>query len=370
MNESNLKNRLKLSSPLLLRLAELWRWWIDELVGILPRGIRAATGPNAAHLYLQPDDAEVMVSQGTNAAAQIGHYPFVEEALPQAQARVVEDLVRQSREVILILPADKVLLKTLSLPQVAETNLREVLGFEMDRQTPFSLNQVYYDHILSRRDPKTNTLSVELVVTPRSYLDELLGKLRDIGFEPHQVTLTQTGGDQALPVNLLPEESRQQRRESGRALNLALGILALALLAAIISIPLMNKFKLIDTLESRVEVTTRKAEIVQRLSEDVEVLSTGTDFLLKKKQITPLTLEVLNELTHILPDDTWINNLTVKGKEVQIQGFSSAAAALIPLIESSDHLQNPRFRSSVTSAAGSDSERFHLSAEISGRSIK
>ena len=78
-------------------------------------------------------------------------------------------------------------------------------------------------------------------------------------------------------------------------------------------------------------------------------------------------LEIMDELTRILPDDTWITRLDMKGSELQIQGQSSSAAAVIPLIESSSILQNPSFRSPVTQAPRSEDERFHLSAEIRGQ---
>jgi len=74
----------------------------------------------------------------------------------------------------------------------------------------------------------------------------------------------------------------------------------------------------------------------------------------------------MDELTRILPDDTWITRLDIKGSELEIQGQSSSAAALIPLIESSSILQNPRFRSPVTQIPRSDAERFQLSAETRG----
>ena len=268
---------------------------------------------------------------------------------------------------VLCLPADKVLVKSITLPLVAEENLREVLGFEMDRQTPFSLEQVYYDHILSARNSKTGTLSLELVVTPRRYLDELLTKLGDIGFQLHQVSICRDSG-QAEAINLLPEQARQHRPDSARYLNLALGVVVLVLLLGAVALPLINKLHVINTLEARAELVTAKAEVIQRLREEVEQLGAGTRFLVEKKQATPLTLEIIDELTRLLPDDTWINRLDIKGQEVEIQGQSASAASLIPLIESSDRLRNPRFRSPVTQLPGSDNERFHLSAELATES--
>lgn len=365
MNMTSLTTRFKLSAPLLQALTDFWSWWIAELGGMLPKSVRAALLPRVERLYLELDGQQVITSQGTSESIhETGRYPLTAEALLPEQALQLEELAGRSREVVLCLPADKVLVKSITLPLVAEENLREVLGFEMDRQTPFSLEQVYYDHIVSARNSRINTLSLELVVTPRQFLDDLLTMLKGIGFQPHQATICRQESGQPQPVNLLPEEARQRRPDSARYLNLALGVVALVLLLAAIALPLMNKLHVIHALEARAELVTDKAEITRRLREQVKQLGTGSRFLAEKKQATPLALEIINELTHILPDDTWINQLDIKGNEVQIQGQSASAAALIPLIESSISLHNPRFRSPVTRLPGSNSERFHLSAEL------
>ena len=363
MDMTNLKTRFKFATPRLYRLAGFWSWWIAELGSMLPKSIRTATLPSVERLYLELNGSEVIASRGTSETYhQVGRYPLTAAALHHEQE--VEDLAGRTREVVLCLPTDKVLVKTLTLPLAAEENLREVLGFEMDRQTPFSLEQVYYDHIVTARKPRKNALTLDLVVTPRLFLDDLLSKLKDIGFQPHQATICLEETRQPLPVNLLPAEDRQHRPDSARHLNLALGVLTLVLLLGTIALPLVNKLHVIHALEARVELATGKAELTRRLREEVEHLGTSSRFLLEKKQATPLVLEIVNELTHILPDDTWINRLDIKGQEVQIQGQSTSAAALIPLIESSDSLHNPRFRSPVTKMPGSNTERFHLSAEV------
>ena len=368
MNSPSPKPQLAITSPGVHNLKGLWQWWIGELAGLLPQSIRSAARPRVERLYLLAQDDRIVASQGSHGKVEkVADYPLGIAPLPDSDTSTIKELVERSREVILYLPAGKVLIKPVKLPLATEGNLREVLGFEMDRQTPFSLDQVYYDHFLRKRDSKTNSIDVDLVVTPRAYLDQMLTTLDDMGFSVHKVVPQPVDGEQALPINLLPEQRRQRRRDSARHLNIILSLLAVLLLAATIALPLINKGRVIESLEARAELMARKAGVIQRLQEEVEQLTMDSGFLAKKKQLTPLTLEIIDELTRVLPDDTWINRLSIKGKEVQIQGYSNSAANLIPLIESSDRLHNPRFRSSVTTARDSESERFHLSAEITGR---
>lgn len=365
MNMANLTSRYKFIAPLTRELNDFWSWWMAELAGILPKSIRTAILPRVERLYLQLGGDGIKACRGTSESIlEIGRYPLAPEALATEQQQELEELAERSREVVLCLPADKVLTKSMTLPLVAEENLREVLGFEMDRQTPFSLDQVYYDYTVKSRNSKAGTLGLELAVTPRAYLDGLLGKLGDIGFQPQQATLCREKSGQPQPINLLPESARQQRPDTARYVNLALGVVVLALLIGVIALPMLNKLQVIDLLEARAEMVTGKAEVTRRLREEVQQLGADARFLADKKQATPLTLEIIDELTRLLPDDTWINRLDIKGQEVQIQGESASAAALIPLIESSDLLDNPRFRSPVTRLTHTNTERFHLSAEL------
>jgi general secretion pathway protein L len=352
-------------SPLLHRLIEFWSWWIGELVGFLPASIRSVILPGVEHLYLVLNGPEIIVSQGTaETYHEVGRYPLSAATLTSEQAKEIEELAGRTREVVLCLPSDKVLFKTLTLPLAAEENLREVLGFEMDRETPFSLEQVFYDYILSARNPKNNTITLNMVVTPKLFLKDLLGKLNEIGFHLHRATTCLENGGQPQSLNLLPAEFMQRRPDSARYLNFVLGILSLVLLLGAIALPLINKLHVIEVLEARTQLATGKAEVIRRLQEEVKHLGTSSRFLVEKKQATPLVLEIVNEVTRILPDDTWINQLDIKEQEVQIQGQSTSAAALIPSIESSEILQNARFRSPVTKMPGSSTERFHISADV------
>ena len=79
-----------------------------------------------------------------------------------------------------------------------------------------------------------------------------------------------------------------------------------------------------------------------------------------------MVMRLLDEMTRIVPDGTWVSQLDIKGIEVQVQGQSPAAASLIGLLEDSESFSNPQFRSPVTQIPRSDLERFHLSAEWSG----
>ena len=369
MEATTQKSSLRLAIPLWHRLAGFWSWWTTELGGMLPRGLRNTLLPAVEQLMLQLHDNELIASQGAREHHhEVARLPIANWKPQSRQARAFAELAGRTREVVLCLPAEKTLVKTLTLPLATKENLREVLGFEIDRQTPFTTEQVYYDHALHADQATSDRITLDLLVTPRPYLDEQLRQLGDMGLQVDQVTRCSDETGQPLPANLLPAEHRPRRTDATRYLNLALAVVAVVLLLGTVALPLVNKLQVIRALEARVELANGKAEVTRRLREEVERLETVTRFLVEKKRTSPLVLGVINELTEILPDDTWLRRLDIKAQEVNIQGESRAAATLIPIIEASGNLHNPRFRSPVTKAGKTNIERFHLSAELSGES--
>ena len=355
---------IKFSAPLWRGVEAFWSWWISELGGVLPPRVRRALMPRAQRLFLELDGTDLVMSQGTSQnKAELTRYTLDQAEATPLQLSAEDKAHQHARELLLCLPRDKVLTRSLTLPLAAEENLREVLSFEMDRQTPFTAEQVYYDFAVVARSPAEHTLTVDLALATRHMLDELLARLDKHGIHPDRVTINCGNGGGFAAVNLLPAENRQRKAVTPQLVNLALGALAVLLLVSAVSLPLLDKRQKIQALEPLLESANAKAEEAHRLRKEVDQLTANSRFLTDKKRSSRPVLEVMDELTRILPDNTWITRLDIKGSELEIQGQSASAAALIPLIESSSILQNPRFRSPVTQIPRSNVERFHLSAE-------
>jgi general secretion pathway protein L len=340
-----------------------WSWWHAELAALLPKRLRRAILPDQERLFLKVEGSDLVVSQGTvNDMKPVERHALqvADEALgaPPAAGNT------GGQEMVLCLPRNKVLNKTITLPLVAEENLHEVLAFEMDRHTPFTPEQVYYDYAVVARVPADNTLTVDLFLAPREGLDELLASVARLGFEPDRFMVRRNQAGDLHPVNLLPAQGRNRKPLLSRRINIALAGLALLLLIGAVATPLLQKRQVIRTLEPQLQSATEQARQAQSLRQEIDRMTAESRFLVERKQSTLLVLELINEFTRLLPDDTWISRLEINGTEVQIQGNSSAAAALIPLLESSASLHNVRFRSPVTQVPRSDAERFHLSADI------
>ena len=93
-------------------------------------------------------------------------------------------------------------------------------------------------------------------------------------------------------------------------------------------------------------------------------MAKASRFLVEKRATEIMTVELIDELSRILPDHTWISRLDLSDSELQLQGQSSASASLIAIIEASPQFENARFRSPVVQMTGTDRDRVHISADV------
>ncbi len=146
--------------------------------------------------------------------------------------------------------------------------------------------------------------------------------------------------------------------------NAGLLLLVLILVIIAIAIPIWQKRQAVISLLPIVDRAKQQARKTDVLRREQERLAAEFNFMLDKKQAAPPLIILLDELSRLLPDDTWVQQFNLKGKELQIQGETGSSSKLIALIESAKILHDANFRSPLTKGTMPSSERYHLAAEI------
>lgn len=351
--------RIRYVDPLLGRLRSFWRWWSGELFELLPSQLQTTIAQRQQRLYVEVDNDRFLLSLGNHVAQrEVSRLPF--DATDTEHA----DIPREVQQTILVLPDDTVLARRISLPAAAEENLREVLGFEMDLHTPFDAAEVYYDFTIVGRDSAREQLTIDLVYAPRAAVDALLDDSSSLGMRTDLVTCRRRDNNNLQPVNLLPQDRRRARRFDVKSLNLALTVLLAVLVGAAITIPIVQKNRAIEALEAQVQAAAAEARSGAELRQDLENMAEASRFLVEKKASDIMAVELIDEISRILPDHTWITRLNLSSTELQVQGQSSGPASLIAIIESSPYFENVRFASPVVQIQGTNNDRFHIAASV------
>ncbi|MET0065266.1 MAG: PilN domain-containing protein [Candidatus Thiodiazotropha sp.] len=337
-----------------------WEWWRGEITALLPESIQVLfSGGRPVRLHYLEDTLRI-VNHGNSGEEVAQNYLRELDWQDPDQRR----LLNSASEITLCLGRKNYLIKRVTLPIEAEENLREVLAFEMDRHTPFNAQQVYYDYLVNQRDRHNRVLDISLVLAPIDKLKDALSQL-----EEHRIRINGIAPcDEREPgingVNLLPSGQRSKPIKRYRLVNGFLMLLLLVLLGLQLALPPYQKSHLSDSLEVTRSQYQEQANAVGALRDEVTAAERENRFLENKKLETHQVLEVLQELTLILPDDTWVSQFEIRDGKVHLYGQSVASAVLIPLIESSKLFRNVSFRSPVTQNSKNNTERFHISADL------
>ena len=342
-------------------------WWGRQLVACLPARWRALVEERSESLLLDLRGDEMIVWR--ERADHASEYARIARTLPseaqgaefQRLRAVIDD---PSVRTIFVIPAERVLQRTLSLPAAAEDNLRQVLAFEMDRQTPFKADQIYFDSRVLGRDASGRNLLVELVLLPRAQLDQEIGALPAGASALDGVDAWRAApGGERRQINLLPQERRARRRDMRLPLNLGLIALAVVLLFVNMDESLTNRAAAVESMRAEVEKSNVDARQVAALRKTLADSVAGANFLSDKKRNSPLTVAVLDDLSRRLPEDTFLERLQIENGEIQLQGQAKEAAKLISLLGSSGCLGDPRLQGQIQPDARTGKERFQITAD-------
>jgi len=349
-------------------LPGFFAWWGRELLACLPERWRSVLAERSESLLLDLRDEEIVVWRERGDATS--EYARIPRDLPadaqsaefqRLRTAIGDPAVRS----VFCIPADRVLTRVLSLPAAAEDNLRQVLSFEMDRQTPFKADQVYFDSRVLGHDASGRNAQVELVLIPRGRLDQELGALPSGAADLDGVDSWRSEpGAGRRHTNLLPPERRARRRNLRLPLNLGLAALALILLMVAMDESLANRAAAVDAMRLEVEKANNEAKQVAALRKTLVDSIAGANFLADRKRKGPLTVALINDITERLPEDTYLERLQIENKQVQLQGQAKEAAKLIALLGESPCLGNPGFQGQVQPDPRTGKERFQINAEL------
>jgi general secretion pathway protein L len=350
-------------------IRRFFTWWRSTLAEMLPRSWTRSRDASASVLAIDITPSKIVFKH--RRGEETNELGSVERTLGRggqetqtggraSQREAIKALVhglRPQRTRCVVNVDDSLRLnKTLRLPLAAEENLRQVLAFEMERHTPFHADGVYFDYRPKARDAKQRKLEVDLTVVQKPVVDEAIGVVDDweLRFSP------EAGPDGDRGLTFLPRDFRLRTTKGLNRILIALNLFALAAAALI---PIYQQERYIDALQQRAEGARAAAMASVEVQDRIDALEQRRALFAQAKS-GPSTVELMEELARIIPDGTWMHRLDVKDGEVQFQGLSDAASALIGVVESSPMFREARFGSPITRDARSGKERFHISAKL------
>jgi general secretion pathway protein L len=357
---------------------------MSELAPLLPEASRAALQRRFARPVIQLADGEAVfwrpeVSNGVarlavaERMALAGDSAAVLAAGRAAVARIAANASGgiAAPKVVIALGARQVLRKELTLPAALEENLAQALAYDLDRHTPFRADQLYFDAAVVGRDATRKTLRVDWVAALRGIVDSARKQVEDWGAVPVAVVPGMPGAAPSR-LNLLPNGARPRPLAWRRWQVWAPLALMVLLIVAAVFVPLLQKREYAIALGGLNAEAGQQAQVADKLRTELERMQSDYNYILAKKYAYPSVVHVLDEVTKVLPDDTWLTQLELKGsgrgkdaqRDLYLRGESVNAGKLIALLEDSKLVEGVTPRSPTTKIQGSSGEIFDLGARL------
>lgn len=340
-------------------------WWGGELTALLPARLRGwvRRGPDVLWLGVQGGTATLRRARTGTVLASIAT-DLPEDVQRATLVDACRDVDPDDLRMLLVVPATQVLVRKLTLPAASANDPRKVAGFEIDRQTPFKPDQVYYDVHVTRAAAPAGQVVLELIVVPKAELDPLLERCATLGATPDAVDV-QLGDGKLAGVDLLPPGRRPRRPDGRRRTNWILAAVCVLLAVLLLSQWLANRRAALAKMQDEVDAMRAQAAQSDQLRAQLEGAIAVSRFLVKRKAENPSALAVLDDLTRRLPDTAWLDSLTLDDSgSLDIRGEAAKAAALVQALGDSPLLQEPRLQGVIQPDPATGKERFELVARL------
>ncbi len=342
-----------------------FRWWFEALYTLLPAAIRARLKDAHRRLLISTGQGEISLSIESDSSLQALDTVPVSEDLQLQHQRIQQLLQQHELEQVnrVLLLADTDVLRTrVTMPVAAEANLRQALAYEMDRHTPFQAEEVFYDWRVLKRDRDAGQLGLELIVVPREAAEADVELLQRLGLAPSGVDVSADDG--TLGVNLLPEAMRHRIVNQQARTNWLAAAVTVLLLALVMAQSLLLREHQLTAIKAAIKDVKAEAMAVQQIRKQIDDASEAAGFLQKHRAENGYKVEMMAELTRILPQDTYLDRLNLQADSVQMQGKSGNAQALIELVNASPMFENASFRGPTRLDPRSKKEIFDLNAKV------
>jgi general secretion pathway protein L len=263
-----------------------------------------------------------------------------------------------------VLQSDHVMFSPLDFPSQAGDFLDGMLREQVDRLTPWTVKQAIFGWS-QPTDTANDRIEVTFAATSKLKIQPLLQLAQALDVRSIAVFATASGSEGTPTRIKLFDESLLSaigRTVSVprilRTILLSAGLAAAAslLVAAYLGSSLQSEQQ-----ELQRRVSQRRAAL--RLDPNAGG-SSALSLLAKRKQTTPSSVLVLEAVSRVLPDSTYVTELRIEGDKVQVVGMTQDAPSLIRLMEQSPQFTRATFFAPTTHAQNEPGERFHIEAHI------
>ena len=270
--------------------------------------------------------------------------------------------------VVLEFPADKVVMRRITVPAQARKFLSGVIRNQIERLSPWPANGVVYGFAAEPGAGDAAVVEVRILMAARTDVDAARQDLAALGLPVDRIVArgsdTEAADETAGAVTLwsrLADTSPERHGSLVRAIGIGI--------AASVTVPLLlGSWALLsaasirdesEEVAARSRVLQRQVQTGRTAASMASIPPAERAWLLKETSISSVIL--IEALSRALPESAYVNEIRLEKESLRIMGLADDAPALLAPLERSKHMTNVHFF--APTARGPDGKLFRFSIE-------
>jgi general secretion pathway protein L len=347
------------------------RWWLREFLALFPEWIAQwLTGSGKIVLLLAQDKAFVELRLRTSGGAQLHDMRVARSEYTAASIDnflLRNKLTRADVTIAIALRPEQFFKRTLVLPLQAANAVVGIVARDLAEKTPFRLADIHYDYATVREADKL--IVIQQLVKRDSVEAAALAfgiDVADIGFLVAATQREEPAQESAITLH----RDRSDRTSRARHTALALAGSAVVLALTTGGIVYWRQQSALDALGPQIAKIRPQAQEVRDAFAKLQHRQSSFGHLLARKHQAPAFLDVWDEVTRLVPDDSWLTELHVTDASpsqeyrLAVSGFSTAAAKLVVVFDRSPLFHEAALTAAIALDTNEQRERFALQAVV------
>lgn len=295
---------------------------------------------------------------------------WIDGGVPATSSVALRDMLSRYPDLPrwLLLDGGNAVRATLQLPLAAVDHLRQTARYDIDRQTPYSENDVAFDARVTTFDLDGKRIAAELLAVPKARLDPLVERAtQELAVELRGVDIAD-GEGRPLGVNLL--EQRAPLHRPWRWINLAL----LAVVAIAVSLTawrsVVNARVRADHLEVSLKQQSDRARAITLQRQRLDDLVGGAKKVQAEQMRRADLTVILDALAERLPANVYVERMSFQDGQMQLSGQGASAATAMSYLQANPLWEAPSLSGGSMGGASYGRERFTVAMRLKQRGAR
>ena len=343
-------------------IAEVLSRWLDCVAAAIIAAIGWFVSPRVVQINEEQDGSGFTVRVPKDDGTKSDLVQFADGGIVGALPENLLKSIKGNRIEIVLQPA-RFVFRQLELPRRAVEFLEGIIRSQIDRLTPWATSEAVFGWGRPT-DIASDRISVTIAATARAMVRPFLQSISELGAASIAIVTTPADGSAGVTNITVYDQNVHGMLDVPRVRRILLVVFLVAVIGAGLSVGadvFVGGSLEAQQLDLARRIGERRAAI--RAGQD-GIARTATALLDRRKQETPATVIVIEALSLLLPDHTYVTELRVEGSKLQVVGVTRDAPELIRLIEQSEHFSRATFFAPTTRSPSDPGERFHIEARI------